>query len=95
MWLNIYSNRSYNDISQYPVFPWTLKRYKDPLQVEQKIKKELPVLKDDLIQNNNTIYMSVNTGVDFNINDETIIDYLYRDLSSPMGMLEINEEKLA
>ena len=27
MWLNIYSNRSYNDISQYPVFPWTLKRY--------------------------------------------------------------------
>ena len=94
MWLNIYSNRSYNDISQYPVFPWTLKRYKDPLQVEQKIKKELPVLKDDLIQNNNTIYMSVNTGVDFNINDETIIDYLYRDLSSPMGMLEINEESI-
>ena len=22
MWLNIYANRSFNDLSQYPVFPW-------------------------------------------------------------------------
>ena len=32
MWLNIYSNRSYNDISQYPVFPWILTNYEDPLK---------------------------------------------------------------
>ena len=31
MWLNIYSNRSFNDISQYPVFPWILSNYEDPL----------------------------------------------------------------
>ena len=37
MWLNIFGNRSYNDISQYPVFPWILSNYEDPLQVEQKI----------------------------------------------------------
>ena len=27
MWLNIFANRSFNDISQYPVFPWILKNY--------------------------------------------------------------------
>ena len=34
MWLNIYGNRSFNDISQYPVFPWVLNDYKDPLKDE-------------------------------------------------------------
>ena len=55
MWLNIYSNRSYNDISQYPVFPWVLSNYEDPIK-----------------------------------NDSN--DYNYRDLSLPMGMMELNEE---
>ena len=32
MWLNIFGNRSYNDISQYPVFPWVLSKYEDPLK---------------------------------------------------------------
>ena len=59
MWLNIFSNRSYNDLSQYPVFPWILKNYTDPLQFEQ------------------------NT-------DENI----YRELSCPMGMLEISQESI-
>ena len=31
MWMNIYGNRSFNDISQYPIFPWILNDYKDPL----------------------------------------------------------------
>ena len=63
MWLNIFSNRSYNDLSQYPVFPWILSNYSDPLQVEQK-------------------------------KEENIIGYLYRDLSSPMGMLELSPESI-
>ena len=58
MYLNILSNRSYNDISQYPVFPWLLKNYEDPLLKESEN------------------------------------DYLYRDLSVPMGMLNINEESI-
>ena len=29
MWLNIYGNRSFNDLSQYPVFPWILRNYRD------------------------------------------------------------------
>ena len=32
MWLNFFSNRSYLDISQYPVMPWVLSDYEDPLQ---------------------------------------------------------------
>jgi hypothetical protein len=35
MLLNILSNRSYNDITQYPVFPWILSNYTDPLKSEQ------------------------------------------------------------
>ena len=27
MWINIYGNRSFNDIAQYPVFPWILNKY--------------------------------------------------------------------
>ena len=59
MWLNILSNRSLNDISQYPIFPWILSNFTDPLQkdLEEGINK----------------------------------DYLYRDLSLPMGMLEVSE----
>ena len=34
MWMNIYGNRSFNDISQYPVFPWILNDYNDPLKME-------------------------------------------------------------
>ena len=39
MWLNIFENRSYNDISQYPVFPWVLSNYEDPLKSNKIIKK--------------------------------------------------------
>ena len=35
LWLNILSNRSFNDISQYPVFPWILVKYKDTFSVEE------------------------------------------------------------
>ena len=59
MYLNIFSNRSYLDISQYPVFPWILANYEDPL-----IKEKKP---------------------------DTQKDYIYRDLSLPMGMLTIDE----
>ena len=36
MYLNIFSNRSYIDISQYPIFPWLLTNYEDPLLKDQK-----------------------------------------------------------
>ena len=29
MWINIYGNRSYNDVAQYPIFPWLLLNHED------------------------------------------------------------------
>ena len=55
MWLNIYSGRSFNDLTQYPVFPWLIINYSD--------ESEEISIKDDL-----------------------------RNLSLPIGMLEINEK---
>ena len=77
MWLNIYANRSYNDLSQYPVFPWTLIDFEDPL-------------KKKTIQNNN-----INTNSNSNNNkiiEPNMVDYNYRDLSLPIGMLQVNEK---
>ena len=54
MWLNIFSGRSFNDLTQYPVLPWIITNYE---------KDELSI--DD-----------------------------YRNLSIPMGMIEINEKSL-
>ena len=53
MWLNIYSGRSFNDLTQYPVMPWIITDY---VSQELKIKES------------------------------------QRNLSLPMGMLEINEK---
>ena len=72
MWLNIFSNRSYDDLSQYPVFPWILTDYDDPLKIEID-KKSL------IIENKN-------------IDLTELADYKYRDLSLPMGMLEVNDD---
>ena len=52
MWLNIYSGRSFNDLTQYPILPWLITNYE----------------KDEIEKSD------------------------YRDLSIPMGMLDINEK---
>jgi len=43
MWINIYGNRSFRDIAQYPVFPWLLNKYesdnfKDLISNEENIR---------------------------------------------------------
>ena len=100
MWLNIFGNRSYNDISQYPVFPWILSNYEDPLQVEQKIVIEnkrtlsMPIIDPGEVLN---ATYTLSTGALNNMNDETeqyVIDYQYRDMNLPMGMLEISDESI-
>ena len=46
MILNYFSNRSYNDITQYPVLPWILTNYEDPLKKEQ-IKEDVQNSEDN------------------------------------------------
>ena len=77
MLLNILGNRSYNDITQYPVFPWTMTNYEDPLIVN--IQKLPPVGEEQAPEA---------------VQPEIVKDYLYRDLSLPMGMLEISPESI-
>ena len=72
MILNIFSNRSYNDISQYPVFPWILTDYDDHLNYERKT----------IIKENKNMDLT------------ELTDYKYRDLSLPMGMLEVSEDSI-
>ena len=55
MWLNIYGGRSFNDLTQYPVFPWIITNYKT----------------DSLTQKND-----------------------YRNLSIPMGMMDITDKAI-
>ena len=78
--LNIFANRSYNDISQYPVFPWLLTNYTDPLKTLQTVKES----------------EKENKNIKDNENEENKIkeDYTYRDLSLQMGMLTINEDSI-
>ena len=83
MWLNIFGNRSYNDISQYPVFPWILSNYEDPLKSNKIINK----IKEEKEQNENEINENVEED-----EENELIDYYYRDLSLPMGMMELNDE---
>ena len=82
MWLNIYGNRSYNDISQYPVFPWILGNYEDPLIKKEKIDKQKR-------KKNFALNSDSDEEEEEDIFNE---DYIYRDLSLPMGMLELEEE---
>ena len=35
MHLNFFANRSYNDLSQYPIFPWILSKYSHPIKIEK------------------------------------------------------------
>ena len=88
MWLNIYGNRSYNDISQYPVFPWVLSNYEDPLKTVKENTKKKKQKKNI----NASLNDSDSDEEDDNENDTDKLDYNYRDLNLPMGMLELNEE---
>ena len=36
MWLNIYSGRSYNDLTQYPVIPWIISNYESKQLIDNK-----------------------------------------------------------
>ena len=103
MWINFFSNRSYNDISQYPIFPWILSNYNDPLNIEPEYFESSF---NDINNINNNINTSLNQSqtsvsslkeiptedLDKKKKKKMEEKYSYRDLKLPMGMLEINEE---
>ena len=58
MWMNIYSGRSFNDLTQYPVFPWIISNYRT----------------DDLEDENNFRNLSIPIGMmEYNDNEKSIM----------------------
>ena len=68
LWLNILSNRSFNDISQYPVFPWILIQYKDKFTPEENKNLSKSFMPTNLFiskfinKNVSTSYVKSNSG---------------------------------
>ena len=73
--LNIFSNRSYNDITQYPVFPWILSNYNDPLKTKEIQKneneKEKEIEENKIIENYSYRDLSLPMGM-LTINEDSI-----------------------
>ena len=87
MWLNIYSGRSFNDLTQYPVFPWIISNYtaKELEQETDYRNMGLPIGMMELIDNEKStmrketfmeIYNTVKNDLKENFHDFNYQDYL-------------------
>ena len=94
MWMNFFSNRSYNDISQYPIFPWIITDYEDPLNIEQIYYDSSLLYMNNSNETRRKSRSENSAGgkKKKKKKEEEEEEYDYRDLKLPMGMLEINEE---
>ena len=103
MYLNLFSNRSYNDLIQYPIFPWILSKYSSPLNLEPNYFNSslyYEYMKIANSKNNLDEEASINNDSDnfLGLEDKNrkIKDgkeaYDYRDMKLPMGMLELTEK---
>ena len=73
-WLNIYSNRSFNDLTQYPVFPWILTEYNDFISSSDKNEKNVKEAKNEDTNNNSEINDNKNITINLmnNLNENHI-----------------------
>ena len=104
MWMNFLSNRSYNDISQYPIFPWIITNYDEPLKIEPLfLITSLYGINEVNIDMSNQSESEANINSYFRSQTDSICEidneknrkkkdeFNYRDMKVPMGMLEIND----
>ena len=77
LWLNTLSNRTFNDISQYPIFPWIITEYTKTLDINNNFLEQ-------------NIQTTNNSMVSYNFSKINIKDV--RDFSIPMGMMTLNEQ---
>ena len=84
MWLNIYSGRSFNDLTQYPVFPWLVSNYsREPFEENDFRNLSLPIgmmeFNDKSIMRKETFietYDTVKNDLKENNHDFNYQDYL-------------------
>ena len=79
--MNIYSNRSYNDANQYPVFPWIITDY---------TSKVLPNFDNQNKNLNSTNNVNESSTTTSNASDKR--PPLMRPFNTPMGMMDITDE---
>ena len=80
--MNIYSNRSYNDINQYPVFPWIITDY---------TSKVFPNLDNNQNKTINTVN-NANNNTTTNTSSQDNNVPIIRPFNTPMGMIDFIDE---
>ena len=86
-WINIYGNRSYKDLSQYPVFPWIITNYKtetfDEIITTNSIRKfELPMglmALNEKGKERQEGYITTYKLMSLDLKDEELIDFKIKD----------------
>ena len=87
MWVNIYGNRSFRDISQYPVFPWIISNYKTETFNEIIEKKSFRNLKipmglscfNEKAKERQEGYITTYRLMSLDLKDDELIDFKISD----------------
>ena len=87
LWANIYGNRSFRDISQYPVFPWTIADYKtetfDEIIKNRSIRRfELPMglmAINDKAKERKEGYITTYKLMSLDLKEEELIDFKIKE----------------
>ena len=75
IYLNIMSSRSFNDISQYPIFPWTLINFKDKIIDLNKVSNYRDLSKPINAINKEKLDFSINNYKEFGYYNKNYISY--------------------
>ena len=97
MHLNLFGNRSYMDLSQYPIFPWILTKYSSPIKLEHNCYEASLYYEYNKNRNSiNDIESISNNSLEIEdkyIKKKKIYEnYNYRDMKLPMGMMELSQK---
>uniref|UniRef100_A0A7S3JPW3 BEACH domain-containing protein n=1 Tax=Aureoumbra lagunensis TaxID=44058 RepID=A0A7S3JPW3_9STRA len=96
MSLNTLAGRSYNDLTQYFVFPWIIQDYTSTARLPKNVAKTF--LSDNELSHQQMDQLWMSNSLNNDESDETIVSMLdesrnfYRDLSKPIGAL--NKQRL-
>ena len=99
MWINIYANRSFRDISQYPVFPWLLinheyKTYDDLLKNIELRNFNCPVgliCIDEKSKKRQEGYIETYKIMVMNLTEENLLNIKIKDEDDSMDTNQIND----
>ena len=102
MWVNIYGNRSFRDIAQYPVFPWLLTNYEyntyEELVKNPEIRDfNLPMgmlYIDDKSKKRQEGYIDTYKNMVMDLYEENLINIKIKDEEEPIEQNDINNNKI-